>query len=138
MRTAFRSPVRFRSSATAPILLVLTFAMTGATGCQSRNTAAGFPPVRVLRAEVGAMNLDTAIQRFGPPANRIELKDHSVIAEWEVGTETPPSFTFGLGSSSGSAEPVTGPTVGGGVFHVYRQLQFDAGHRLVQVEDIKR
>jgi hypothetical protein len=114
--------------------------LSGTTGCQSRNTAAGFPSVRVLQAEIGNLNLDTAIQRFGPPANRIELKDHSVIAEWEVGTETPPSFTFGLGSSSGSgsAEPVTGPTVGGGVFHVYRQLQFDAGHRLVMVQDIKR
>lgn len=117
-------------------------AMTAATGCQSRNTAAGFPAVRLLQAEIGNLNLDTAIQRFGPPANRIELKDHSVIAEWEVGTETPPSFTFGLGSSSssgsGSGEPVMGPTVGGGVFHVYRQLQFDAGHRLVMVQDIKR
>jgi hypothetical protein len=138
MRSAFRSPVRLQPSVTAPVLLAMALAMTLGTGCQSRNTADGFPTLRTLQAEVGTLNLDTAVQRFGPPANRIELKDHSVITEWEVATEAPPSFTFGLGSPSGSAEPVTGPTVGGGIYHRYRQLQFDAGHRLVLVQDIKR
>lgn len=107
------------------------------TGCKSRDTS-GFPTVRALQAELGKLSFEAAVQRFGPPANKIELKDRSLIVEWEVGTETPPSFTFGLSPASGSSEPVTGPTVGGGVYHRFRQLQFDAGHRLVLVQDIKR
>ena len=138
MRPALRSLVPLQLTVTAPVLLAMGLTLVLGTGCQSRNAGNGFPTLRALQAEVGTLNLDTAVQRFGPPAHRLELKDHSVIAEWEVATEAPPSFTFGLGSPSGSAEPVTGPTVGGGIYHRYRQLQFDAGHRLVLVQDIKR
>ena len=125
MRPALRSLVPLQLTVTAPVLLAMGLTLVLGTGCQSRNAGNGFPTLRALQAEVGTLNLDTAVQRFGPPANRIELKDHSVIAEC-------------LGSPSGSAEPVTGPTVGGGIYHRYRQLQFDAGHRLVLVQDIKR
>jgi hypothetical protein len=136
MRPAFRLFHSIRSS-TVPLLLVAVLGLALPTGCKSRDTS-GFPPVRALQAEMGKLTYEEALQRFGPPANKIELKDRSLIVEWEVGTETPPSFTFGLSPASGSTEPVTGPTVGGGVYHKFRQLQFDAGHRLVLVQDIKR
>ena len=96
------------------------------------------PSVRALRAEIGTWTYDTAVRRLGPPATRLELKDHAVIAEWDAGTESSPSFTLGLGSTSGAADSTTGPTVGGGVHHVFRQLQFDAAQRLVLVQDIRR
>lgn len=109
-----------------------------AVGCRTAEPPTGLPSVRALRAEIGAWTYDAAVRRLGPPASRLELKDHAVIAEWDAGTESSPSFTLGLGSTSGAADTTTGPTVGGGVHHVFRQLQFDAAQRLVLVQDIRR
>lgn len=108
------------------------------TGCRTVETETKLPTIRSLRAEVGVLRYEEAVRRLGPPARRIELGDHSIIAEWEAGTESSPSFTLGLGSSSGAADTTTGPTVGGGVYHRFRQLQFDPGQRLVEVQDIRR
>ena len=105
-------------------------------GCRTEPDS--LPSLRALRSEIGILNFETAVHRLGPPSRTVELKDHSVIAEWDAGTATPPSVTLGLGSTSGAADTTTGPTVGGGVFHRFRQLQFDSTRRLVLVQDIRR
>ncbi len=110
--------------------------LVATVGCRTEPGA--LPSLRTLRAEIGTLNYESAVRRLGPPAHTLELKDHSVIAEWDAGTDTPPSFTFGLGATSGAADTTTGTTVGGGSFHRFRQLQFDSAHRLVLVQDIRR
>lgn len=108
-----------------------------ATGC--RTDRESLPSVASLRARLGRLTYDDAVRQMGPPAKRIELGDHSSVAEWIAETESRPSFSFGLGSSVGRVETDGGgATIGGGVTHVYRQLQFDQAGRLAAVEDVKR
>jgi len=106
------------------------------TGC--RTDAGDVPSVAHLRARIGKMTFDDAVRQMGPPATRIELRDRSVVAEWTAGTETRPSFSFGLGSGGVAAAAGARATLEGGVAHRFRELQFDQAGRLVSVKDVKR
>jgi len=104
------------------------------TGC--RTDASDVPSVARLRDRIGKMTFDDAVRQMGPPATKVELGDRSVVAEWAAGTETRPSFSFGLGS--GDAAAAERATLEGGVAHRFRELQFDQAGRLVSVKDVKR
>ena len=106
------------------------------TGC--RTDDADVPSAARLRDRIGKMTFDDAVRQMGPPATRIELGDRSVVAEWAAGTETRPSFSFGLGSSDAAAAAGERATLEGGVAQIFRELQFDQAGRLVSVKDVKR
>jgi hypothetical protein len=120
------------------ILLLLTSISMLVAGC--RTDAGNLPSVASLQSRLGRLTFDEAVRLMGSPTKRIELDDHSSVAEWEAGTESGPSFSFGLGSSSGAGDRGvgSGATIGGAVTHIYRQLQFDQAGRLVLVQDVKR
>jgi hypothetical protein len=118
-----------------PCLTALLLLLT-ATGCRTANS--DLPSLARLRAQVGQYTFDEAVRQMGPPARKTELGDHSLVAEWEAGTSSQPSFSFGLGSSSGSVATGAGTTVGGKVTHIYRQLQFDQTGKLALVQDVTR
>ena len=115
-----------------PVLLLLL----GVLGCRTENS--DLPSLSKLNSGVGRYTFDEAVHQMGPPASKTELGDHSIIAEWEAGSASTPSFSFGLGSSSGSAGVAGGTTVGGKLTHIYRQLQFDQAGKLVLVKEVKR
>ncbi len=110
--------------------------LLAALGCRTENS--DLPSLVQLRAKVGQYTFDDAVRQMGPPASKTELGDHSLIAEWEAGTSSEPSFSFGLGSSSGNVSTGAGTTVGGKVTHIYRQLQFDQTGKLALVTEVKR
>ena len=105
------------------------------TGC--RTDAGDVPSVARLRDRIGKMTFDEAVRQMGPPATKVELGDRSMVAEWAAGTETRPSFSFGLGTGD-AAEAGERATLEGGVAHRFRELQFDQAGRLVSVKDVKR
>ncbi len=106
------------------------------TGC--RTDVGDVPSVARLRDRIGKMTFDDAVRQMGPPATKTELRDRSVVAEWTAGTETRPSFSFGLGSGDAAAAAGDRATLEGGVAHRFRELQFDQAGRLVSVKDVKR
>lgn len=120
-----------KRSPTFALLLLLT-----ALGCRTENS--DIPSQAKLRSGVGTYTYDDAVRQMGPPTSKAELGDHSVIAEWEAGTASDPSFSFGLGSSTGNVGVGGGTTVGGRTKHIYRQLQFDQAGKLALVKDVQR
>ena len=89
----------------AGLLLISVSSLS--TGC--RTDAGDVPSVARLRDRIGKMTFDDAVRQMGPPATKVELRDRSVVAEWTAGTETRPSFSFGLGSGefNGGAHSAT-------------------------------
>jgi hypothetical protein len=105
-------------------------------GC--RTDREGIPSRGNLEKRIGSLTYDEALRLLGPPESTLELSDHSKVVAWEAGAKSTPSFSFGLGSSSGDFSASEATTVGGSTRHIYRELQFDASGRLTEVRDVLR